>query len=362
MKYLIRLLTVVLLMATGWSAKAQATAGMAFETLEHNFGKIREDGGLATYNFSFKNNGSVPLIISNVAASCGCTIPEWSKEPVLPGKAGFIKVSYNPDGRPGSFDKTITVVANVPNGAMVLKISGEVLLKALTIADQYPIELGKIRLLNNTLPFVRVKNNEKKTDSLKFVNSSSEKVTIGLKGVLAYLTVKVVPETVQPNGTGFIVITFDGSKVPELGYQMSRIYLTYNGEENYNNGVNVTATVEEDFTKLTQKELQNAPVIDFNERVYDFGEIKEGVKVEYTFKIKNTGKSDLQLRSVKASCGCTAANPTSNVIKPGSSADLNVIFDSTGKLGVQNKVITIISNDPNQSNTILRITGNVSKV
>ena len=275
------------------------------------------------------------MVISTVSASCGCD-PEWSKEPVLPGKTGFIKVSYNPLNRPGSFNKTITVMANIPNGAIVLKIAGEVLPKSLTITEQYPIDLGKIRMLNNNLSFVRIKNNEKKTDSLKFINTSVAKVTIGLKGVLPHLTVKVNPAVVEPNGTSYIVVTFDGSKLPTLisdGKGLSDLQW----EENYNYGVNVTATVEEDFSKLSQQELQSAPIIDFNARVYDFGEIKEGKKVEYTFKILNKGKSDLQIRSVKASCGCTAANPTSNVIKSGADTDLKVILTQQVNLDCKTK-------------------------
>lgn len=361
MKYSHRFLTAALLLLMGMTAGAQTKAEIVFETIEHDFGKIKEDAGPADFNFNFKNPGTVPLVISAVNASCGCTTPEWSKEPILPGKSGFIKVSYNPAGRPGSFNKTVTVVANTPAGSQILKISGDVVPKTLTVAQQYPIELGKIRMLNNNLSLVRIKNNEQKTDSLKFINTSGSKVQIGFKGVPAHLTVKAVPANVEPNATGYFIVTFDGSKIPELGFQMSRVYLTFNGEENYNYGVNVSATVEEDFSKLSKNELQNAPVIDFNQRVFDFGEIKEGKKVEYAFKILNKGKSDLQIRSVKASCGCTAANPTTNVIKPGTDTDLKVIFDSNGKLGLQNKTITIISNDPNQSTTILRISGNVTK-
>ena len=360
MKYSVRLFTMTLLLLAGLTAGAQTSAEMAFESVDHDFGKIKEDSGPANFNFNFKNIGKVPLVISTVSASCGCTTPEWSKEPVLPGKSGFIKVSYNPLNRPGSFNKTISVMANIPNGVIVLKIAGEVLPKTLTLNEQYPIDLGKIRMLNNNLSFVRVKNNEKKTDSLKFINVSGSKLKIGFKGVLAHLTVNPIAD-VEPNGTGYFVVTFDGTKITDLGFQMSRVYLTFNGEENYNYGVNVSATVEEDFSKLSQKDLQNAPVIDFNERVYDFGEVKEGKKVEYTFKIMNKGKSDLQIRSVKASCGCTAANPATNLIKPGADTDLKVVFDSTGKLGLQNKTITVISNDPNNATTILRISGNVSK-
>lgn len=359
MKYSIRLLSIALLLFAGLNSLAQSTTDMVFETLEHDFGKIKEDGGPANYNFNFKNTGKVPLVISAVNASCGCTTPEWSKEPVLPGKSGFIKVSYNPLNRPGSFSKTVTVAANIPTGTLVLKISGDVLQKTLTLAEQYPIDLGKLRMINNNLSLVRIKNNEVKTDSLKFVNPTDSVVKLGFKGVLGYVTVKANPAVIKPKQTGFLVVTYDGSKVPELGFQMCRIYLTYNGVENYNYGVNVSATVEEDFSKLTQAELQNAPAIDFNQRVYDFGEVKDGTKVEYTFKIQNKGKRDLLIRSVKASCGCTAANPTTNVVKPGTDTDLKVVFDSTGKVGLQNKTITIISNDPNQSTSILRISGTV---
>jgi len=360
MKYSVRLITSALFLFFGLNSIAQTNANMVFESMEHDFGKIKEDAGLANFNFNFKNSGSVPLVISAVNASCGCTTPEWSKEPVLPGKSGFIKVSYNPLNRPGSFNKTITIAANIPNGSQVIMIKGEVVPKTLSIAEQYPIDLGKIRMLNNNLSFVRIKNNEIKSDSLKFINVSDSTVKIAFKGIPAHIAIKAIPAIVKPNATGFFVVAFDGAKVPELGFQMARVYLTFNGVENYNYGVNVSATVEEDFSKLTQKEIQNAPTIDFNERVYDFGEIAEGKKVEYTFKILNKGKSDLLIRSVKASCGCTAANPTSNVIKPGANTDLKIVFDSSGKLGLQNKTITIISNDPNSSTAILRISGNVS--
>lgn len=359
MKSTLRLFSVALILLIGLNSKAQTTADMLFEFLEHDFGKIKEEGGPANYNFNFTNTGKIPLVISSVNASCGCTTPEWSKDPVLPGKSGFIKVSYNPLNRPGSFNKTVTVVANIPPGSIVLKILGDVTPKTLTLEQQYPIEVGKLRMLNNNLSFVRVKNNEVKTDSLKFINTSDSTINIAFKGTPANLTVKARPAAVKPKGTGFFVVTYDGSKVAELGFQMSRIYLVFNGKENYNYGINVSATVEEDFSKLSQQELQNAPSIDFNQRVYDFGEIPEGKKVEYSFSILNKGKSDLQIRSVKASCGCTAANPTSKVIKPGDTTDMKVVFDSQGKVGLQNKTITIISNDPNAATSILRISGNV---
>ena len=104
------------------------------------------------------------------------------------------------------------------------------------------------------------------------------------------------------------------------------------------------------------------PVIKFNNPIASIGKIVSGEKAGMDFVFYNAGMKNLIILDAKASCGCTAANPTSNVIKPGTDTDLKVVFDSTGKLGLQNKTITVISNDPNQSTTILRISGNVTKV
>lgn len=98
-----------------------------FNTLSHNFGKIAEEVGSATCEFVFTNTGDSPIIIQNISTSCGCTTPSYTKQPVLPGKTGTIKVSYSTLGRVGSFNKKITVFTNEPSNAYVLTISGEVL-------------------------------------------------------------------------------------------------------------------------------------------------------------------------------------------------------------------------------------------
>jgi len=77
----------------------------------HDFGTVKE-GPAAEYAFEFKNTGKEPLIISNAQASCGCTTPEWPKEPILPGKSGKILVRYNTQGRPGPIDKTVWITSN----------------------------------------------------------------------------------------------------------------------------------------------------------------------------------------------------------------------------------------------------------
>jgi hypothetical protein len=106
MKKLIAVFVILAFLPGLFEIHAQQTGPtIAFETKVHDFGNIKEEAGLATYDFKFKNTGSQPLIINRVTASCGCTSPTWTKEPVPPGGEGKIQVAYNPKTRPNKFNK-----------------------------------------------------------------------------------------------------------------------------------------------------------------------------------------------------------------------------------------------------------------
>jgi hypothetical protein len=100
---------------------------MKFKEETHNFGKI-EQGKPVTQEFTFTNVGTEPIIISNVSASCGCTTPSYTKEPVLPKQTGVIKATYNAAAM-GSFNKSITVFSNGESPSLTLFLKGEVVSK-----------------------------------------------------------------------------------------------------------------------------------------------------------------------------------------------------------------------------------------
>ncbi len=89
-----------------------------------DFGKIKQ-GVPVTHEFKFTNKGKGALLIANAQPSCGCTTPDWSRQPVPPGQQGFIKATYNAGGS-GAFEKTISITSNVEGGPVVLRIKGEV--------------------------------------------------------------------------------------------------------------------------------------------------------------------------------------------------------------------------------------------
>jgi len=97
---------------------------MKFAKETHDFGKI-EQGKPATHVFEFKNTGTDPIIINDAQASCGCTKPSFSREPVMPGKTGTISATYNAAAA-GQFTKTVTVTSNAESGQTVLYLKGEV--------------------------------------------------------------------------------------------------------------------------------------------------------------------------------------------------------------------------------------------
>lgn len=102
---------------------------ISFEKIEHDFGTINE-GEVVEYVYKFKNTGEAPLIIQNAAPSCGCTVPEWSKEPIPVGGEGKIVAKFDSKGKPNIQNKTVTVTANTWPEQTVLRFKAMVVPKA----------------------------------------------------------------------------------------------------------------------------------------------------------------------------------------------------------------------------------------
>ena len=119
----------VVAFALPMGAKDAAKASIKFKETVHDFGNVREDGGPVSCEFEFENIGDANLVIVSATAECGCTTPEFPKQPVAPGKTGKIKVTYNPLGRPGGFEKVVTIKANGKPAKARVKIRGTVIPK-----------------------------------------------------------------------------------------------------------------------------------------------------------------------------------------------------------------------------------------
>ena len=105
-----------------------AQAQIKFDKTAHDFGKFSEEDPIVKCTFTFTNTGDKPLVINQAVASCGCTVPTYTKTPVQPGEQGTINVTYNGTGKfPGHFRKTITIRSNAKTEMVRLTIEGNML-------------------------------------------------------------------------------------------------------------------------------------------------------------------------------------------------------------------------------------------
>lgn len=147
----------------------------------YDFGFVTE-GEQVTHDFEFENNGSDTLKLLNVKPSCGCTTPNWPRNPFLEGESGEIRVSYNSKGRVGRFQKYITVSSNATNAELKLVIKGVVVAKNQLPADSLvatlPIKMPNLSFERTKVNLGKLEKNKQSTTELIITNQGKETVTI----------------------------------------------------------------------------------------------------------------------------------------------------------------------------------------
>jgi hypothetical protein len=210
------------------SATSFAQGVLKFESESHDFAKVSE-GTIASYEFKFKNTGDQPVVISHVQASCGCTTPDWTKEPILPGKTGFVKAAYNSNGRPGMFNKTITVASNATEPSKVLTIKGEVLTRAEIAKNATPEEKAKspkLVLTSNSHDFGKVETYRQVITKFKVKNTGKSDLLItDVKTNCSCVSLQRIPEPIKPNKEGVVELSYNPNL---LGDRMEEVEIYSN--------------------------------------------------------------------------------------------------------------------------------------
>lgn len=332
----------------------QLAEPLNFNEKTHDFGEILEQNGNAEFDFVFTNNSGRPIKIISVQASCGCTTPGWTKEAVAPGKTGYIKASYNPKGRPGYFNKSLTVSTDLSGSPIILQIKGSVVDKLSNKNELLTAANGNLRLNANSFNVGKVFIN-KESSPAEFVVSNSGTQTIEFTNTIApqYITV-LTPHSLKPGERGIITIKYDAQLKKSYGFQSENIEIITTDKVVPNKSFSVYATVEEYFPVLSTEELMKAPIILVDKYEVDFQRLKPNTWVENTVSIQNKGKKNLELRHLQSNCSCLIASYDKRVLKPGETGKITLRLNTEGRSGTQNKAVTIYSNDPR--NPVQRIT------
>jgi hypothetical protein len=332
---------------------------LVFKNKVHDFGQIKEDGGKVTHQFVYTNTGGKPLKIHRIEVSCGCTSPSWTRKEVLPGSKGYVRVTFDPRRRPGDFVKPLTVYSNATNKEVTLRIRGKVLPRKRTLAERYPRKMGKLRLKSHHLAFSKVLHNQPARDSMGIVNTSDQPMEIGFERVPGHVNLSTNPGVLKPGQQGYIVGVYDPTRVNDWGFRMDRVRLRPNGEAVSHNNFILSARIVENFSLLTEQERANAPHVQFKATSHDFGTVKKGSRVEHVFQFENTGKSNLKIRKIRATCGCTTVSPDKEVIGPGETSSFKTLLHVGTRSGQLHKSIYFISNDPQHSRVRLTLKAKV---
>ncbi len=326
---------------------------ITFEKTDHDFGKINEADGRVTTIFTFKNEGMAPLVLSNVRASCGCTTPTWTKTPIEPGQTGDITVTYNPNGRPGRFQKTITITSNASEPTKKLTIRGEVIPKTQQSVNRFPQKMGDaLAAHTRVLTYGSVLNTTNITKSIEYTNNSDKEITVEvlLNDKEPWIDAQVALKTVKPKEVGQLHVNVDGTKAKVWGLQNSYIYLVVNGKRQLTDEYKITLSysIEEDFSGVDKKA---APILEVASREINLGTLDAGSKVNKTITLKNAGLNPLFVRSINNNADEIKVTAPKSAIKSGKSQAVKLQITTGQEVGTFRKQIDIITNDPANPHT-----------
>ncbi|MCQ2283618.1 MAG: DUF1573 domain-containing protein [Bacteroidales bacterium] len=357
----------VLLVAAFVMANAQPK--IQFDSNTYDFGKIKEEGGKVTGRFEFTNVGDSDLVLVNVRPGCGCTAANYSHDPVAPGQRGYIEATYNPYNRPGVFNKNIRVTTNEPQfktegqaAPHMIFIKGEVIKRPPTEFEKagYTKTSGMARFYEPNVS-ISILNTEVSRDTFKVRNFWTKPVSFTMEPKNSFVkeVYRSFGNELQPGQEGFIVLEYDAAARASFGQLKDIVTYTTNDSLESKKHIHYAVNISEDFSKLSAKQLKNAPVAALNITEYDFGQVQKNSQNKATFTITNNGKSTLILRKMDASSGYYKASADKNEIPAGETATVTVTFKATSRAGVQKATLEIITNDPNNHHQVINLKGQI---
>lgn len=337
------------------SLVAQVANPVRFTEETFDFGVIMEEDGPVTHVFSLTNTSDKPVMILSVKPSCGCTTPEWSKEPILPGKSGVVKAQFDPKGRPGYFHKSLTVTTDFDGQPITLYIKGQVSSRNVTHASEYRAASGMLRFRSLSFNLGKIFRKDEFTQrNIDFVNAGEKAITyLNKYDAPEYIRIDVVPKTIEPGQRGEIRIGYNGLKKGLYGFHKDKITLHTDDEVSPKKDFILYATLEDYFAPVSAQQLTNAPLLSITEMNIDLGSIKFKQSATKEIVFTNSGKSILEIRNIQGNCTCLVAAVDKENLKPGESGIIRITFTPEDRKGTQTKAVTVYSNDP--QNPVQRI-------
>ncbi len=329
---------------------------IAFQATKHDFGTIKQEDGDVTAHFEFTNTGNAPLLITNVRTSCGCTRPTWPSNPIEPGQKGTISATYRASTRPNFFQKTITVYSNDPEHATTtLTITGTVKPKPTNPSDKYAFTMGDLHIKARRVDFGEQTQLGVVERTIEYANFTDHDIMIEVivNEDDRFISAQLSNSTLKPQQSGKITFTLNTQQC-KIGPNFAKVYVKVNNNvvrtDDY--AIELNATVNEDFSQLSEQEKRVAPIAQIPATL-DLGIIAKGMTAKTTLAIMNVGVSNLSVRTVYTPAKeVSVSTPrAASSIKSGKKANVTVIVNpfvenAEVSAGQYSRTLTIYTNDP----------------
>lgn len=353
------ILTAAMLTALCASAESR---GLWLEQ-KHDFGAFDEDLGMVYCNFRLVNTGDEPIAIIGARANCGCTRPEYSTEPIAPGDTATIRVGYDPKGRPGRFVKYVNVDLDSKPLRSALTIQGTVIGASNTLKSRFPVSCGPMKLRSKIIAYGEITKGHTGGQFLEGYNASRDTLRPVVSDVPPYIKTVIEPAAVPP-GDRFVISTIlDSSGVDSWGVLTDSLTVAPSASSPEKVTIETVAIIGEDFSALSTKEREKAPIIDTDVTALDLQRISRGsAPIHRSFTIMNKGKSPLLIRRISCPDKAVGVTLKSDTVKPGKSTVAEVTVDPSllGDKDLLNARINIIANDPDHPSTMVRVVAEVN--
>lgn len=330
---------------------------------DYDFGTFREADGKRTGKVQFVNTGSEPTVINRVKPTCGCTVAEYTDGEIAPGDTATVSFTYNPAGRPGRFLKHIKVYTGTENRLTSVTIRGTVIGAPQTLATEYPVESGALRLFTDSLNMGHITMGASRNEFIHGYNQSPDTLELSWSDVPKAISLGVSSRKIAPGDIFTLSVYMNTTEGLEPGDNVMRFRLNsrVDGEaEAREIPFVVTTYVDPDFSSLTPEQMKKAPVVNLYPTVVELGTVTEkDKKIKVQVTIANDGKTPLSVRRIYSpQIALKRATRTPMTVKPGKSAKIEVEVDaSVIPAGLFNIPVEVLTDDPLRPGTRFRLVG-----
>ena len=344
----------ILAAVCGLATTLQSAAQVRFDNVRHEFGTLLWHApGKAT--FKVFNDSKQPLTIKEVYPDCGCTLVDWTKTPIEPGKFGLVTATFDAELL-GHFEKQVAVYTNLSEKPYYLTLSGSVAQTLNRDKTDLPYHVGDLYLETDNVEFDDVYRGEQPVKELRIYNAGRQSVTPQLMHLPKYITFSSEPKIIRPGRSGRLYLTLKSEYLRNDGLTQTSVYISrFAGDRvSRDNELSISATLLPE-QRFSDDQLAMAPKAEIDSTVLHFDFNGSTKRLKREVKLTNAGQSPLVVTALQVYNPGLSVSLGKRTLKPGQSDKLKISTSLTNQGFKGRRRVLLITNDPVNPKIIIDI-------